>query len=323
MTIALAVTALAVAGRAGGKTARGPVAGSAAARSPTGVSFDASGWSTDFARHAVPLSTISSGGPGRDGIPPLDHPRFVSAADAAHFLTGREPVIAFAIAGQARAYPLQILLWHEIVNTPLQVSPPLERVETVTAGAETVVLPFDALRPHPASTITVGGLPAVVFFDPNVSSPLDARATRDSRAVGTAAAFDRRLDGKTLRFSSAGLGNRHRRADRHAVGHQRPRDRRAPATCAAAPPPRPAGVLVRGRGVRPAGAAGRALNGGGKYTGDWMLPRDRIGYRDRRADGSASLTRADGEESANPLALASGHTREHDARGKCTTHAGY
>jgi hypothetical protein len=39
-----------------------------------------------------------------------------------------------------------------------------------------------------------------------VSSPLDARATRDSRAVGTAAALDRRLDGKTLRFSSAGSG---------------------------------------------------------------------------------------------------------------------
>jgi hypothetical protein len=279
----------------------------------------------------VALSTISSGGPGRDGIPPLDHPRFVSAASAAHFLTGREPVIAFAIAGQARAYPLQILLWHEIVNdtlageavavtycplcntaivyarrvrrTPLtfgttgnlrnsdlvmwdrqtqswwqqydgraivgtltgaqlaalpsetisfadfraryprgtvlsrdtgfdrpygknpyvgydargerpflysgRIDPrlaPLERVETVSVGADTVVLPFVALRGHAASAITVGGLRAVVLFDPSVSSPLDARATRDSRAVGTAAAFDRRLGGKTLSFVSTAPG---------------------------------------------------------------------------------------------------------------------
>jgi hypothetical protein len=53
----------------------------------------------------------------------------------------------------------------------------------------------------------VGGLPVVVLFDPNVSSPLDARATRESRAVGTAAAYERRLDGKTLSFVSSALGN--------------------------------------------------------------------------------------------------------------------
>jgi hypothetical protein len=84
--------------------------------------------------------------------------------------------------------------------------PPLERVETVTADADTVLIPFETLRRHPSSAITVGGRPAVVLYDPHVSSPLDARATRDSRLVGTAAAFDRRVAGKTLTFvpSSAG-----------------------------------------------------------------------------------------------------------------------
>jgi hypothetical protein len=79
-------------------------------------------------------------------------------------------------------------------------------VETISAGRDTVVLPFHALRRHPVTAATVGGVPAVVIFEPSVSSPLQARATRESRSVGTAAAFDRRLDGKALRFVPAGRG---------------------------------------------------------------------------------------------------------------------
>jgi len=73
------------------------------------------GWKTDFARHTVPLREFQSGGPGKDGIPALDRPRFVRTAEAS-FLRQREPVIALTLAGRARAYPLQILTWHEIVN---------------------------------------------------------------------------------------------------------------------------------------------------------------------------------------------------------------
>jgi Protein of unknown function (DUF3179) len=73
------------------------------------------GWKTDFARHSVPLREFQSGGPGKDGIPALDRPRFVRVAEAS-FLRPREPVIALMLAGRARAYPLQILTWHEIVN---------------------------------------------------------------------------------------------------------------------------------------------------------------------------------------------------------------
>ena len=37
-------------------------------------------WRTDFSRHTVPLDEIVSGGPPRDGIPPIDEPNFVNPA---------------------------------------------------------------------------------------------------------------------------------------------------------------------------------------------------------------------------------------------------
>ena len=73
-------------------------------------------WRTDFSRHTVPFTDILSGGPPRDGIPPLDDPNFTTFQDADLWRDGQEPVIAFELNGDARAYPLQILVWHEIVN---------------------------------------------------------------------------------------------------------------------------------------------------------------------------------------------------------------
>jgi hypothetical protein len=73
------------------------------------------GWKTDFDRRAVPLSEFESGGPGKDGIPAIDEPRFVSV-DEVDFLEPKEPVIEVELNGDARAFPIQILVWHEIVN---------------------------------------------------------------------------------------------------------------------------------------------------------------------------------------------------------------
>ena len=73
-------------------------------------------WLTDFTLHTVPYSEIRSGGPGRDGIPPIDSPKFATFEEAGEWLRDDEPVIVFEHAGDARAYPLQILIWHEIVN---------------------------------------------------------------------------------------------------------------------------------------------------------------------------------------------------------------
>ena len=88
----------------------------AAANASDEPGFSKAGWKTDFGKHCVPLSEITSGGPPRDGIPPLDHPQFVAPAQADAWLRPQEPVIALTRGGVARAYPLQILIWHEIVN---------------------------------------------------------------------------------------------------------------------------------------------------------------------------------------------------------------
>ena len=73
------------------------------------------GWRTDFAKRSVPLSEFQSGGPGKDGIPAIDDPSFAAVPDV-DFLQPREPVLVVEVDGDVRAYPLQILIWHEIVN---------------------------------------------------------------------------------------------------------------------------------------------------------------------------------------------------------------
>lgn len=77
------------------------------------------GWLTDFTKHVVPFSEFQDGGPPRDGIPPIDHPQAVSLKAGDRFLSGREPVIAVRVGDQVRAYPEQVLVWHEIVNDVL------------------------------------------------------------------------------------------------------------------------------------------------------------------------------------------------------------
>lgn len=72
-------------------------------------------WDTDFSLHTVPYSEIRFVIP-RDNIPSIDSPAFVSPDEAAEWLADVEPVVALEIEGDARAYPLQILTWHEIVN---------------------------------------------------------------------------------------------------------------------------------------------------------------------------------------------------------------
>ena len=58
------------------------------------------GWTTDFSLHSVPYSEIISGGPPRDGIPPIDNPKFTTFENADMWLGGQEPVIAFELNGR-------------------------------------------------------------------------------------------------------------------------------------------------------------------------------------------------------------------------------
>jgi hypothetical protein len=305
-------------------------AGSGGGGGPTdALRVDASGWETDFAKHSVPLSEFLSGGPPRDGIPPVDEPRPTSQADADDWLSNREPVLAVEIGDAVRAYPIQILVWHEIVNDtlgrrPIAVTycplcnsslvvdrrvrgrtltfgttgnlrnsdlvmwdrqteswwqqltteavvgeltgtrlavlpsqtlswadfkrlhpegdvlsrdtgiprdygrnpyagydqpdsvpflferdtddrlPPKERVAAVFTERETVVVPFSRLAREPVVEVEAGGRPVVLFYKRGVVSPLDAPSIEASRDVGTAVAFDRRLDGRTLGFERRG-----------------------------------------------------------------------------------------------------------------------
>ena len=73
-------------------------------------------WNTDWTRHTIRYDEILSGGPPRDGIRSIDKPKFISIDMAAQFFDATEPVVVLDVNGDARAYPLQILTWHEIVN---------------------------------------------------------------------------------------------------------------------------------------------------------------------------------------------------------------
>ena len=70
---------------------------------------------TDFSKTSINFNEILSGGPPKDGIPSIDDPRFEGVAEVDH-LAESEPVIGVEVNGDKRAYPLQVLMWHEIVN---------------------------------------------------------------------------------------------------------------------------------------------------------------------------------------------------------------
>ncbi len=304
---------------------RGGVRAAAAAQ-PEPVPFDTAEWKTNFAARSVPLSEIMSGGPPKDGIPAIDRPEFVTVSAADAWLGPKEPVIFFERNADVRAYPLQILIWHEIANDtvgdvpvaitfcplcntaiafdrrvggrvldfgttgrlrfsdlvmydrqteswwqqatgeaivgdltgtrlislPAQIiswetfkrafaggkvlsrhtgyrrsygqnpyvgydnidsSPflyrgpkdgrlrPLERVVTVSIGADDVAYPFSVLQGVRVVDDTVGGREIVVLFEKGVTSALDQTAIAESRDVGSAGVFDRRVNGRTLTFA--------------------------------------------------------------------------------------------------------------------------
>ncbi|MFQ5971556.1 MAG: DUF3179 domain-containing protein [Alphaproteobacteria bacterium] len=74
---------------------------------------------TDFEKTSISFGEILSGGPPKDGIPAIDDPAFGTIAEVDEQIADTEPVITVVIDGQAKAYPLSILMWHEIVNDEL------------------------------------------------------------------------------------------------------------------------------------------------------------------------------------------------------------
>jgi hypothetical protein len=68
-----------------------------------------------FPESLVDPGDLRSGGPPPDGIPSIDEPKFLRAGEVG-FLADTEPVLALEVGDEARAYPVQVLIWHEIVN---------------------------------------------------------------------------------------------------------------------------------------------------------------------------------------------------------------
>jgi len=83
------------------------------------------GFDTNTEKKSIDLKELIDGGPGKDGIPAINNPKFVSQEQASGWIGDKEPVIALEIDGEARAYPIQILIWHEIVNDELSGVPVL------------------------------------------------------------------------------------------------------------------------------------------------------------------------------------------------------
>lgn len=146
---------------------------------------------TDFSKRTVALEEIESGGPPKDGIPAIDRPRFIGPQEASRWLDPREPVIVFEHRGEARAYPLQILMFHEIVND------------------------------------TVGGLPVAVTFCPlcNASIVFDRRVGRAVLGFGTTGKlrksdlvmYDRETESWWQQFTGMGIVGRYAGATLHQL----------------------------------------------------------------------------------------------------------
>jgi len=78
---------------------------------------------SDGTKYIVDQSKIRGGGPPKDGIPSIDHPKYTSVEAADEWIADNELVLAIDYKGVKRVYPLQILVWHEIVNDDIAGDP--------------------------------------------------------------------------------------------------------------------------------------------------------------------------------------------------------
>lgn len=104
----------------------GPLANDAATTPTIGPNghFAEAQVAEDGTRHLIPLDAIRNGGPPKDGIPSIDAPRF-AGADTWEKLgyNGENLVIGVEVNGVRRAYPFQVIVWHEIVNDVVDGKP--------------------------------------------------------------------------------------------------------------------------------------------------------------------------------------------------------
>jgi hypothetical protein len=93
-----------------------PFASAPAAEPPSSWTHE---WKkTDFSRSSIEFDEIMSGGPPKDGIPAIDQPTHRAPSEINN-IGEQEPVITVTLNGETRAYPVRILIWHEIANDTL------------------------------------------------------------------------------------------------------------------------------------------------------------------------------------------------------------
>ncbi len=96
-----------------------PISGSAASSSVSAertLGYRSEGLMTNTARHSIPLDQVLDGGPGKDGIPALVNPKFTSVFNADPSIKDDVDGILVTVGTDARFYPYNILVWHEVVN---------------------------------------------------------------------------------------------------------------------------------------------------------------------------------------------------------------
>ncbi len=76
----------------------------------------------DLRDSLIPYLQINFGGPEKNGIPAIDKPDFLAAGFAA-FLKNDDEVLGIVRGKTARAYPIRILNWHEVVNDRIDGAP--------------------------------------------------------------------------------------------------------------------------------------------------------------------------------------------------------
>lgn len=77
----------------------------------------------DLSNASIPVGEIKQGGPPRDGIPSIDDPSFNTATQADSWLNDQDRILAIEHNGEAKAYPIRILVFHEIVNDKIGGKP--------------------------------------------------------------------------------------------------------------------------------------------------------------------------------------------------------
>jgi len=76
----------------------------------------------DLSDSIIKADKILSGGPAKDGIPAINIPKFLSAKEAGNQIKNTDKILGVAMDGIARAYPIAILNWHEIVNDKINTT---------------------------------------------------------------------------------------------------------------------------------------------------------------------------------------------------------